>query len=63
MLSPIEIRKRAGKPRIWVAVHGGRSEPTVRAFELNPQGVSPETRAALAPVYEQLERGLLDGSH
>jgi hypothetical protein len=60
MPSYINIRKQARKPRIWVAVKGGKSEPTVRAFELNPEGVTEETRAALIPVYRALELTLTE---
>lgn len=54
MLAPIEIRKKARRPRIWVAVRAGKSEPTVRCYELNRDGVSEDTREALDPVYAEM---------
>ena len=58
-LSPRGIRTALGLPRIVVAVAAGCSEPTVRSYELDQEGVTQATRAKLAPVYQQLGQQLL----
>lgn len=51
-----EIRQRAGRSRMWVAVQANTSEPTARLYESDPCAVeSPAKRAALASVYARLE--------
>jgi transcriptional regulator with XRE-family HTH domain len=56
--SPKEIRKLRGLPRIVVAVRAGVSEPSVRAYENNPdEGVTDPIKQKLDPVYRALASG------
>lgn len=54
-----QIRQRAGLALIRVAAEAKVSETTARVFEIDPQAVRDERkRAALAAVYERLDREL-----
>jgi hypothetical protein len=54
-----EIRQRAGRSRMWVAVQAGVSEPTARLYESDPSAVESTTkRSALASVYASLANAL-----
>jgi hypothetical protein len=46
-------RKAAGRSLEWAAVMAGVSSATARVFELDPEGVSEESRAKLERVYQQ----------
>jgi hypothetical protein len=59
-MTPKEIRKLRGLPRIVIAVRAGVSEPSVRSYENNPiEGVTPPIKAKLEPIYLELEKGPL----
>lgn len=52
-----EIRKRAGRSRVWVAVQAGVSEPTVRLHEADPETPRDwRKREALLRVYAELRK-------
>lgn len=50
-----EIRQRAGRSRMWVAVQAGVSEPTARLYESDPAAIESDSkRRSLAAVYASL---------
>lgn len=48
-----EARERAGVSQVRVAAESNTSLGTVRAYELDPEGVTPRKRALLDPIYER----------
>jgi len=48
---PREIREAARVSQLQVAARAGKSLPTVRLYEADPESVSEHSRRALAPVY------------
>lgn len=54
-MTPLEIRKKAGKSRAWVAAMAGCSEPTARLYEAaGPEAVGERPREALGRIYASL---------
>jgi|CZKU01.1.fsa_nt_gi hypothetical protein len=53
-MTPIEIRRRLGLPRRKITALADVSEPSVRSYELDRNGVTAPIRAKLDPVYAAL---------
>jgi len=57
-MSPREVRIRARKSQVQVAVDAGVSPPTVRVYEAAPDAVSRTKREALDATYARLRASL-----
>lgn len=54
------IRQALGLSQVVVAVRAGVSPPTLRAYELDPFGVSATKREAIARTYRELAAEVSD---
>lgn len=59
-MRPKTIRESAGVSQMLIAARSGKSLPSIRLFEADPESVRPATRRALEPVYAQLAAGLAE---